>query len=221
LKPAWLGVMICAEMDLRKRIVGFWNGQQTRGKVLTVVVAVVGVLFVIGAISDAVGGGSDTQSASSTTSESTTAPRTTTTEAQSKPASPKERVREAVGGEVHAGGYAGDVQIEDVSFEGAEAQVTAKTPEGGFQGASCGDLNDGAQAIFQKIYNEGGWTGGAVIVYHGGLVSSATGQELPSVNTGIFTMPAARAQQINWSSDDTLLNIDWSIYRDFCHPALQ
>jgi hypothetical protein len=113
------------------------------------------------------------------------------------------------------------VQIEDVSFEGAEAQVTAKTPEGGLQGASCGDLNDGAKAIFKKIYTDGGWTGPAVIVYKGGLVSTTTGEDLPDVNTGIFTMPAGQAQQINWSSDDTLLNIDWSNYRDFCHPALK
>jgi hypothetical protein len=34
-------------------------------------------------------------------------------------------------------------------------------------------------------------------------------------------MPAAQAKQIDWSDDDALLNIDWSIYRDFCHPALQ
>ena len=113
------------------------------------------------------------------------------------------------------------MQIKDVSFEGAEAQVTAKTPEGGLQGASCGDLNEGAQAIFKKIYKDGGWNGGATIAYQGGLVSTATGQDLPNVNTGIFTMPALRARQIHWANDDELLNIDWSIYRDFCHPALQ
>jgi hypothetical protein len=60
-----------------------------------------------------------------------------------------------------------------------------------------------------------------VLVYKGGLVSKATGKALPNVNTGIFTMPAGQANQINWSDDDALSNIDWSIYRDFCHPALQ
>jgi hypothetical protein len=145
----------------------------------------------------------------------------TTTEAKSIPATPQERVQEAVGDEVSAGGYAGDLKIRDVSFEGNEAQVTATTPEGGFNGASCGDLDDGAQAVFKTIYKDGGWNGGAALVYKGGLVNSSTGKELPDANTGIFTMPAAQAKQIDWSDDDALLNIDWSIYRDFCHPALQ
>jgi hypothetical protein len=60
-----------------------------------------------------------------------------------------------------------------------------------------------------------------VLVYKGGLVSKSTGKELPDVNTGIFTMPTGQAKQIDWSDDDALDNIDWSIYRDFCHPALQ
>jgi hypothetical protein len=41
------------------------------------------------------------------------------------------------------------------------------------------------------------------------------------VNTGIFTMHARDASQIDWSNDDALnYNIAWSNYRDFCHPAL-
>ena len=60
-----------------------------------------------------------------------------------------------------------------------------------------------------------------MVAFKGGLVDTATGAELPDVNTGIFTMPAGQAQQINWSDEDALLNIDWSLYRDFCHPALQ
>lgn len=158
---------------------------------------------------------------SSTSAERTTNERksSTSTRAQS-PSTPKERVREALGDEVHAGGYAGDLEIMDVSFEGTEAQVSAKTPEGGFSGASCGDLDDGAQAVFETVYNDARWKGGAAIVYKGGLVDSATGKELPYANTGIFTMPAGQAKQIDWSAEDALSNIDWSIYRDFCHPAL-
>jgi hypothetical protein len=34
-------------------------------------------------------------------------------------------------------------------------------------------------------------------------------------------MHAGEANQIDWSDDDALANIDWSIYRDFCHPALE
>jgi hypothetical protein len=97
-----------------------------------------------------------------------------------------------------------------------------ETPEGGFEGASCGDLNDGARAIFQKIFNDAAWSGGAAVIFRGGLVSRATGEELPDVNTGIFTIHADQASQIDWSNEDAVqFNIDWSIYRDFCHPALK
>jgi hypothetical protein len=144
----------------------------------------------------------------------------TTTEAAS-PTTPQDRVREAVGDEVEARRYAGTLQIMEVSFEGREAQVIAETPEGGLEGPSCGDLDDGSQAVFETIYNDGGWNGGAVVAYRGGLVDTSTGEELPTVNTGIYTMPAGQASQIDWSNEDALLNIDWSNYRDYCHPALQ
>jgi hypothetical protein len=134
---------------------------------------------------------------------------------------PKERVEEAVGDEVDAEGYAGTLDVQDVSFDGTEAQVTVATPEGGFEGASCGDLDDGARAVFETIYNDAGWEGGAVTVFKGGLVDTSTGQELPDVNTGIYTMPAAQARQIDWSNEDALLNINWSLYRDYCHQALK
>lgn len=94
-------------------------------------------------------------------------------------------------------------------------------PREDWDGPKCGDLDDGSQAVFETIYNEGGWKGGAVVVYQGGLVDTSTGQELPDVNTGIHTMPAGKARQIDWSNEDALFNIDWSIYRDYCHPALQ
>jgi hypothetical protein len=126
-----------------------------------------------------------------------------------------------LGDEVEAGGYAGTLEVQDVAFDGAEAQVTVRTPEGGFEGASCGDLDDGARAVFHAIFDDGGWQGGAVTVFQGRLVDSSTGQELPDANTGIYTMPAAKAREIDWSDEDALLNISWSIYRDFCHPALK
>jgi hypothetical protein len=156
----------------------------------------------------------------SSVSPSTT-PAPTTKALPPKPPNRRQIVRDALGDEVQAGGYAGDVKILDVSFADSEAQVTARTPEGGFEGASCGDLDDGAQAIFKTIYDDGAWKGSAVLVYQGGLVDSSTGKDLPDVNTGIFTMPAIKARQIEWSDDDGLFGIDWSLYRDFCHPALQ
>jgi hypothetical protein len=34
-------------------------------------------------------------------------------------------------------------------------------------------------------------------------------------------MPGGQAKEIDWSNEDALLNIDWSLYRDFCHQALE
>ena len=149
----------------------------------------------------------------------TTAPPATTAAAAS-PSTPEERVEQAVGDQVDAEGYAGTLAVQDVSFEGTEAQVTVATPEGGLEGASCGDLDEGAEAVLATIY-DAGWQGGAVTVFKGGLVDSSTGEELPDANTGIYTMPAERASRINWSDEDVRLNIDWSLYRDYCHPALK
>jgi hypothetical protein len=136
-------------------------------------------------------------------------------------ATPKDRVRDEIGDTVDASGYAGDLEVSNVSFEGDEAYVTLTTPEGGLQGASCEDLDDGAEAVFAKLYDDAGWKRGAVVIYKGGLVDSSTGEDLPNVNTGIYTMPARQAKRIDWSDDDVILVIDWSIYRDFCHPALK
>jgi hypothetical protein len=180
-------------------------------KTLTGVFLAGSILFLIGS---GCGGSSDS-------AERTTTENRATTEKAATPSTPKERVQEALGDEVQAGGYAGDLQIKDVAFEGPEAQVTAKTPEGGLQGVSCGDLDDGAQAVFETIYNDAGWKGGGALVYQGGLVDRSTGKELPEANTGIFTIHAGQARQIDWSDETALTNIDWSIYRDFCHPALQ
>jgi hypothetical protein len=179
-------------------------------------------VFLAGAILFLIGSGcGDSSDSASETGTTPAAENAQTTEAKSKPATPKERVREAVGDEVEAGGYAGTLEIMEVSFEGTEAQVIAKTPEGGFDGVKCGDLDDGAQAVFETVYNDGGWKGGSAVAFKGGLVDSATGNELPDANTGIYTMPAVQAKQINWSDEDALLNINWELYRDYCHQALQ
>jgi hypothetical protein len=163
-------------------------------------------------------GGSSSSSADQTTTGSKA---TTTKPPPPAKATPKDRVRDELGDEVKAGGYAGDVKIQNVDFIYGEVQVTATTPKGGLNGPGCGDLDDGAKAIFQKIYDDAGWRKGASIGYEGGLVSKATGKEVPNVNTGIFTMSAGQSKRIDWSDDDALSNIDWSIYRSFCHPALQ
>jgi hypothetical protein len=140
---------------------------------------------------------------------------------QAKPATPAARVREALGSHVQADGYAGDVKIDAVAFDHREAVVTARTPDGGFDGPSCSDLGSGAEAIFQKAYDAGAWTGGVRVIFEGGLVERATGQELPHAKTGVFSITSAQATRIEWSSDMTLANVDWSYYEDFCHPALK
>jgi hypothetical protein len=122
---------------------------------------------------------------------------------------------------VEAGGYAGDVKIRGVDFYQDFVTVTAETPEGGLQGASCGDLDTAAGAIFEKVYKDTGWKGNATIEFRGGLVDKATGKDLPNEQTGGFSIDPGQAKKIDWSDDDALSNIDWSIYRDFCHPALQ
>jgi hypothetical protein len=129
-------------------------------------------------------------------------------------------VKAALGDTVAAGGYAGDVKIVDVSFYQDFAAVTAKTPEGGVQGASCADLDQAAGAIFEKTYKDTGWKGNTTIAFEGGLVNKATGKELPHAQTGTFSIDPGQAKQIDWSNSDDLSNIDWSVYRDFCHPAL-
>lgn len=224
----------------------FWRRRSRIGKALLILGAVFGLLLVIGLFAPAeVENDAETKTVAANTvgtataaAEATGAPPETTVNPapvkpkpkskpkasprpRPKPPTPQQRVREAVGAQVQAGGYAGELSIRQVSFEAAEVQVTVQTPAGGLEGASCADLDSGAEAVFKTIYGPGAWRGGAAIVYQGGLVDSATGEELPEANTGIFTMPASQAGRIDWSNEDSLLNINWALYRDFCHRALK
>jgi hypothetical protein len=137
-----------------------------------------------------------------------------------QPASPKARVRQAL---EDAEGPVEDPQVTRVDFGRRELAVTAKTPEGGFEGASTKDIDRLAGAIFAAIYGDAGYRRtGMVVVFKGGLVDAATGKELPDANTGIYTIKRGEARQIDWSDDDTVnFTIDWSFYRDFAHPALK
>jgi hypothetical protein len=207
--------MVAVPRSFRTALNVLWNERSRRGKIIVVVAAVVVGLGLIGAVVPS----DDTATPSANTA--TTSAEVTPTEETPTASTPKDRVREAVGSEVDASGYAGTLEVRDVSFEGNEAQVTVTTPEGGLQGASCDDLNEGAKAVWTKVYNDAAWNGGALVVFKGGLVSTVTGEDLPDANTGIFTIHADQAAQIDWSDDDALLNIDWSYYRDFCHPALK
>ena len=212
----------------------WWGRRSIWGKIGLVVLALFVVFIAIGVIGVATESESTaeqtppaTTEEETTTEETTTEEEATTEEATTEEAtteeapSPQDKLREALGDKVEAEGFAGDLEVKDVTFAGGEAQVIVITPEGGLEGPSCADLDDGARAVFEKVYNEGGWPGRSVLGYQGGLVDSSTGEELPDVHTGIFTMPANKARAIDWTDEDVLLNIDWSLYRDFCHPALK
>lgn len=128
-----------------------------------------------------------------------------------KPRSPRERLRVALR----------KLDARLVESSSAELTIHAKTPAGGLQGASTGDLNRAAQDIFMSVYRDAGYTRATVIVFKGGLVDTRTGKDLPDVNTGIFTMSRSDAAAIDWDDEDRLLIIDWTNFRDFAHPALK
>lgn len=197
------------------RFAAWWRRLGRPGKIAIITLAVVvGLVILVAVIPTSENDG-----------EEASPPPPSATQAPPPPppaATPQSRVRDAIGDSVDAGGYAGELEVRGVAFGRREVEVIVTTPEGGFEGASCGDLDDGAKAVFQKIYDDAGWNGSAVLIYQGGLVSTQTGEELPDANIGIFTMPAKLANQIDWSNDDAIdFNIDWSNYRDFCHPALE
>jgi hypothetical protein len=194
----------------------WWSRRSRREKWLLAGVAVILISIVAGG-----NGGSNKKADAATESNPITAAAPTTTRAVTPTAlTHKQRVRQSVGDSVDAGGYAGTLKIKQVWFYRTTAGVVAETPPGGFNGPSCGDLDAGAQAIFQKIYDGTGWKGAATIDYRGGLVSKATGKPVNDI-TGSFAINPGQARRIDWSSGDQLSNIDWSIYRTFCHPALQ
>ena len=83
------------------------------------------------------------------------------------------------------------------------------------------DLNDGAQAVFETIYNDAGWKGGALLVYQGGLVDTSTGEELPDKNAGSPPCLPVRQDRSLGPTRKRSLIIDWSNYRDYCHQALE
>jgi len=182
-----------------------------------------GAVFVLLVIIAGVTGNSNKTNAADSnhaTTAATATPAANTTVSRPTVLTPRQRVRQSVGESVEAGGYAGTLKIKQLSFYRTTADVVAETPQGGFNGPSCGDIDEVAGAIFQKIYDGTGWKGAAWIDYRGGLVSKATGKPVNAI-TGSFAISPGQAKHINWSNSDELSNINWSIYRHFCHPALR
>ncbi len=135
-----------------------------------------------------------------------TTPAATTAAAEPKPPPPpppsaRSKLRAALG-EVDAKATVSPDRIA----------VDAKTPDGGFEGASTGDLNRRAGKIFAAIH-EAGFTRSTLIKFKG--------KDLPDAVTGTFKMSRDEAKEIAWDDEDALAAIDWSNYRLFAHPALK
>lgn len=158
----------------------------------------------------AAGSGEDSSdSGSSSNATSTEQPKKAKPD---RPTTADGRLRQALSGQ--------NIKVLDISDN--EVAVTFRTPEGGLDGASTGDLNDQAAETFHAIYGKAGFSRKSVVVFQGGLVDSETGKNLPEVNTGIFSMSKAKAAQIDWADEDVWrYTIDWTLYRDFVHPALK
>lgn len=132
-----------------------------------------------------------------------------------------ERVREALGDEISSDFAVGDSAVLSVEASFPVVNVDLETPSGGFEGASTDDTDALASAAFAKVFGGGGWRGIARIAFRGGLVSAATGEELSDLPTASYRVGPREAKQIDWSDEEALYGIDWSLYRELCHPALK
>ena len=130
---------------------------------------------------------------------------------QAAPLSPREKLEDTLARL--------DAKIESTS--GREISIEAKTPQGGFDGASTGDLNRKAGQIFKAIHGDAAYRRASGIVFKGGLVDTRTGRNLPDVNTGIYEMSRADAAAVDWADEDRLFAIDWKNFRVFAHRALK
>ena len=135
---------------------------------------------------------------------------------------PKARVEMAIQG-TDAGGYVGKLKLQKLGADTEALDIYLTTPEGGFEGPSTGDLDTAAGAAFAAAYGEANYSTrkDTTVIFRGGLVSKATGKDMPDANTGIYSITGAHAREIDWSDTTALENIDWSLYRDFAHPALK
>lgn len=148
-------------------------------------------------------------------------PRREQTEEPAPSPSAEERAREALGDEISSDVAVGDSQVRSVKVTGQLMDITLATPEGGFEGPSTDDVDGLASAALARIYEDADWHGAAFVEFRGGLVDSATGRELPNAPTASYRVERRRAEQIDWSDEEVLFVIDWSIYRGLCHPALK
>ena len=135
--------------------------------------------------------------------------------------SPQQLAREALGDSVSSDLAVGEAEVRSAQRTGQSMKVILSTPEGGFDGPSTDDADALASAAFAKLYADAEWRGGTLVVFRGGLVSSATGRDLPNADTFAYGVERYEAPRIDWTDGDALYVIDWSLYRTFCHPAFK
>ena len=112
---------------------------------------------------------------------------------------------------------ASELKVKSVERLPNIVHVTLETPEGGFEGASVADLAGSAGSAFLAIH-DAGWNKTATVTFTGGLVDTATGNELPDEETGIFRLEGREARAINWANAE---QVNWKLYGIFLHPALK
>lgn len=131
-----------------------------------------------------------------------------------------DRVRSALGSKISSDLAVGDSQVRSVSRSGRLLDIVLTTPGGGFQGPSTKDADALASAAFAKAF-QAGWSGPASVEFDGGLASRATGKDLPNAEAFGYRVNGGEATQIDWTDEQALFSIDWSLYRTFCHPAFK
>jgi hypothetical protein len=132
-----------------------------------------------------------------------------------------ERVENAINS-TDAGGWVGELKLQKIGADTDALDIYLETPEGGMSGASGDDLDVAAGAAFKAAYGDASYSTrkDAAVYFRGGLVDKATGKALPNAETGMYSMTGAQARDIDWDDETAMENIDWSLYRDFVHPAI-
>jgi hypothetical protein len=148
-------------------------------------------------------------------------PPKSTSEPVERAPSSQQLVREALGNSVSADLAIGESEVRSVYRTGQLMNVVLSAPEGGFEGPSTDDADALASEALAKVYGDVGWDGAAWVEFRGGLASSATGRALPNAEAFAYRVERNEAPRIDWSDEEALYVIDWSLYRAFCHPAFK
>lgn len=114
-----------------------------------------------------------------------------------------------------------EVDAKVTSATASKIVISAKTPGGGLEGPSTGDLNHAAGTILAAIYGSGRYHQGSVIVFRSARIDTKTGEDLPPVKTGLYRISRSQAARIRWGSPERLAAIEWQNYREYASPSLK